>query len=74
MSFTRIAYNLEYTCIPPFTPVIRNTTSADKAIKNSMLCPAVLSHQKSYFDSERGRLTLPELSAGGGKVGHVATG
>ena len=48
---------------PPFTPVIRNTTSADKAIKISMLCPAALSHQKSYFGSERDRLTLPELSA-----------
>ena len=48
---------------PPFTPVIRSTTSADKAIKNSMLCAAALSHQKSYFGSERDRLTLPELSA-----------
>ncbi len=48
---------------PPFTPVIRSTTSADKAIKNSMLCPAALSHQNSYFGLERGRLTLPELTA-----------
>ena len=58
---------------PPFTPVIRSTTSADKAIKNSMLCPAALSHQNSYFGSERGRLSYPNYLPGGGKVGHVTS-
>ena len=39
-----------------------------------MLCLAALSHQKSYFGSEQGQLTLPELSARpGGKVGHVTS-
>ncbi len=61
------------TTIPPFTPAIRSTTSADKAIQNFMMCPAALSHHKSYFGSERGRLTLPEYLPGGGKVGHVTS-
>ncbi len=57
----------------PFTPVIRSTTSADKAIKHSMLCPAALSHQNSYFGSERGRLSYPNYLPGGDKVGHVTS-
>ncbi len=48
---------------PPFIPVIRSTTSADKAIKNFRLCLAALSHQTSYISPEQGRLALPRLSA-----------
>ena len=58
--------------LSPFTPVIRSTSSMDKAIKVFMLCPATLSHQKSYLGSGWSWLMLHKLFARWQQCRHVS--